>query len=118
MSNGGADMSELSIPKLDNSVSSVSDDVKTPELDKIAEVKDYSQVCGDFLEFLKSKFDMFDRSVARSEPFYMRGTSDYINTEKLLAEFFGVDLNTAERERQAILQGFTNRLNGIKNTEE
>lgn len=105
-------MSELSIPKLDNS------EVKTPELDKIAEVKDYSQVCGDFLEFLKGKFDMFDRSVSRSEPFYMRGTSDYINTEKLLAEFFGIDLNSAEKERQAILHNFTNRLNGIKNTEE
>ena len=31
------------------------------------------------------------------------GNGDYINKEKLLSEFFDIDLEEAERERQAIL---------------
>ena len=76
----------------------------TPELDKMLKVKEQSQICGEFLEFLKSKYDMFDRKVPREDNIYLRGTSDYINNEKLLAEFFEIDLNKAEEEKRALLE--------------
>lgn len=33
---------------------------KTPMLDKMIEVQEQSQFCGEFLEFLQKKYDMFD----------------------------------------------------------
>lgn len=52
--------------------------------------------------FIQSKYAMFSKSVQR-EQFGFVGAGDYINPEKLLADFFGIDLEQAERERQHIL---------------
>lgn len=76
--------------------------IKTPELDKILEIREQSQICGEFLEFLQKNYAMFDLKVPRKEPFY-QGAGDYINTEKVLAEFFGIDLDIAEKERKMLL---------------
>ena len=47
---------------------------------------------------------MFDRKQKRESPFAnVTGNGDYINKEKLLADFFDIDLVEAEKERQAIL---------------
>ena len=47
---------------------------------------------------------MFDRKRKRESPFAnVMGNGDYINKEKLLAEFFDIDLVEAEKERQAML---------------
>ena len=45
---------------------------------------------------------MFEIKTPREEPFY-HGVGYYINTEKILAEFFGIDLEQAEREKEALL---------------
>ena len=76
----------------------------TPELDKMLKVKEQSQICGEFLDFLKSKYDMFDRKIPRDDPYYPIGSSDYVNNEKLLAEFFGINLEKAEKEKHALLE--------------
>ena len=76
---------------------------KTPTLDKMLEIQEQSQLCGEFLEWLQRKYAIFEIKVARDNPFY-EGVGDYINTEKLLAEFFGIDLEEAERERELLLQ--------------
>jgi hypothetical protein len=78
-------------------------DGKIPTLDKMLEIKEQSQLCGEFLEWLQGKYAMFELKTPRDDPFY-RGTGDYINSEKLLAEFFGIDLEEAEEEKDALLK--------------
>jgi len=78
-------------------------EIKTPLLEKMVEVKNQSQMCGEFLRFLLEKYDVFDRSQPREEPYYI-GASDYINTEHLFAEFFKIDLEQVEKERQLLME--------------
>jgi len=77
--------------------------VKTPVLNKMVEIQGKSQLCGDFLDFLQNKYCMFDKNVVMEQPFYI-GAGDYINTEKILAEFFGIDLEQANREKEELLK--------------
>lgn len=82
----------------------MSDIFDIPTLDKMLQIQKQSQLCGEFLEWLQSKYSMFDKRVSRESPFVnVMGTGDYINTEKLLAEFFGINLEEAEREREELL---------------
>ena len=80
--------------------------INTPTLDRMVEVQEQSQLCGEFLEWLQSKYTMFDKKIKRESPFMdvMRDTGDYINTEKLLAEFFGIDLEEADKEKSMLLE--------------
>ena len=75
---------------------------KYPELDKIAKNKEESQSIGAFLDWLQTDkkiiFCKWDEKVSQHHP-----TPDYTSIEKLLAEYFGVDLKKAEKERQEIL---------------
>lgn len=74
----------------------------TPTLDKILEIQEQSQLCGEFLEWLQEKYAMFDKKKKRDSGVFL-GNGDYINIEKLLAEFFGIDLYAAAREKENIL---------------
>ena len=56
---------------------------KTPTLDRMVEIQEQSQLCGEFLDWFLGKYTVFDR---------------------LLAEFFGIDLDEAEREKDILLQ--------------
>lgn len=77
---------------------------KTPTLDRMVEIQEQSQLCGEFLDWFLGKYTVFDRKQKRENPFAdVMGNGDYINKEKLLAEFFDIDLVEAEKERQAIL---------------
>ena len=77
--------------------------VETPTLDRMLEIQENSQLCGEFLEWLQGKYAMFELRTPRDEPFY-HGSGDYINAEKLLAEFFEIDLKEAEREKEELLK--------------
>ncbi len=79
--------------------------VSTPTLDRMLDVQEQSQLCGEFLEWLLSKYTIYDKKMKRESPFMdvMRDCGDYINKEKLLAEFFEIDLDEAEKERQLLL---------------
>ena len=76
------------------------------ELDKMAEVREKSQAIGEFLEWLQDekgysicmKHDYEEDGVMWSELLPIP-----TNTEKLLAEHFGIDLNAAEQEKRSIL---------------
>ena len=78
--------------------------IKTPELDKIREIRDKSQSIGEFLDWLLGekgyhiaeykKFDEFDEEQL---------VTIYLDREKILAEFYGIDLNKAEEERVKVL---------------
>jgi hypothetical protein len=75
--------------------------IKTPMLDKMLEVHDKSQILGEFIEWLNSREpQLFLCEVdVDAEQFY----PTYPNIEKLLAEFFNIDLNQAEKERNELL---------------
>lgn len=74
-----------------------------PMLEEMRRIEGESQLCGEFFDFIRSKYVLFDPSVSREQPGYI-GSGDYINPEKLLAEFFGIDLKQAEEERQQLLK--------------
>jgi len=75
--------------------------MKTPMLDKMLSVKDKSQCIGEFIEWLgcrepKLYLCEVDQD---AEQFY----PSFPGIEKLLAEFFEIDLEEADRERLQIL---------------
>ncbi len=77
---------------------------KMPTLDRMIEIQEQSQLCGEFLDWFLRKYTVFDRKQKRESSFAdVMGNGDYINKEKLLAEFFEIDLKEAEKERQIIL---------------
>lgn len=77
---------------------------KTPTLDKMVAIQEQSQLCGEFLDWFLDKYTVFDRKQKRESPCAnVMGNEDYINKEKLLAEFFNIDLNEAEREKDMLL---------------
>lgn len=79
--------------------------LKTPMLDEMVEIQEQSQLCGEFLDWFLRKYTVFDRKQKRESPYAnVMGNGDYINKEKLLAEFFDVDLDEAEREKDMLLQ--------------
>lgn len=79
--------------------------MNTPTLDRILEIQEQSELCGDFLDWFLHKYSVFERKQKRESPFVNAyGAGDYINKEKLLADFFGIDLEVAEREKDQILQ--------------
>ena len=78
---------------------------KKPTLDKMVEIQEQSQLCGEFLDWFFNKYTVFDRKQKRENPFAnVMGNGDYINKEKLLADFFDIDLDEAEREKNILLQ--------------
>lgn len=87
-----------------------SDDIPlfTPELNRIKEIQQQSEICGEFLEWLQTKYAIFRKTEPREEPFY-RGNGDYINIEQVLSEFFDINMSEVETERQLILNIFRHK---------
>jgi hypothetical protein len=90
--------------------------IDTPECDRLLAVREKSQVIGEFLDWLREKGWVIATGHAHDDTCYIDGKrfcgaveGDLVrvlfNTEKLLAEFFGIDLEKVERERRALLQG-------------
>lgn len=74
---------------------------KYPECEKIAVIADKSQVIGEFLEWLQE-----DKHLVICEQCGIRCNNLSplnFSTEKLLAEFFGINLNKVEKERRQML---------------
>lgn len=79
--------------------------MKTPELEKIASNRDDSQKIGEFLAWLSDAMSIdlcISDGVCPDGDHEMYFPTD-LNTEKLLAEYFEIDLNKAEKERQGLL---------------
>lgn len=72
----------------------------TPTLDRMLEVKDESRAIGEFLEWLMS---MRSLAICDADEFG-RFYPVHLGIEALLAEYYKIDLNEAERERSAILE--------------
>lgn len=67
------------------------------------EIQEESNLCGEFLNWLQNKYAMFELRTPREEAYYL-GSGDYINTEEVLAEFFGINLSEAEKEKRMLSQ--------------
>jgi hypothetical protein len=103
----------------------------TPELDKMHAVHPQSQAVGEFIEWLQSEKGVWfgkphkhdascpgwDHERKRYNPGLGDGCSYqtdefepfHFSMEKLLAEFFEIDLSKAEAERRVLLEGMRNR---------
>ena len=83
--------------------------MKYPECEKIAKVKDKSQLIGEFLDWARS-----EKNIELCEPTDLMNPHDHReildelapisqSIEQLLADFFDIDLDKAEKERQQII---------------
>ncbi len=76
-------------------------DIDTPECDRMLAVREQSQAIGEFLDWLDEEkgveLMVLGDGGASYEPFYF-------NTNKLLAEFFDIDLDKVDKEQRAILE--------------
>ena len=79
--------------------------MNTPTLDRMLEIQERSELCGEFLDWFLYKYTAFEKKQKRETPFVNAdGAGDFINKERLLAEFFDIDLDEAERENAQLLQ--------------
>ena len=87
--------------------------MKTPELEKIATNADESQKIGQFLSWLldEQQISLCEYDESATERCWEDGMDDDfeiyapvgMKIEQLLAQYFGVDLAKAEKERQGLL---------------
>ena len=91
--------------------------VKCPECDKIGAAHDKSMVLSEFLDWLEEKGykicvpteakNVLDRLTGRKETWATEDVDMWyplqISPEKILANYFEIDLDKAEEERQALL---------------
>jgi hypothetical protein len=82
------------------------------ELDRLEKIKEQSQLCGDFLKWLQTKYRMLNKresfnteDVVHIAYYY----SSPINISELLAEFFDIDLNEIENEKEQMLKELSNK---------
>lgn len=109
----------------------MNDDEKYPEHAKLKKVKEKSHACGEFLDWLQHKKKFFFYTLhEHSEDCYV-GTSNprnvygrericgistgiglvpvgYVDTTKLLAEYFEIDTEKLEQEKMALLEELRN----------
>lgn len=82
---------------------------KYPECEKLLKFSKKSQMIGEFLEWLRNTKEITLARWDKDECDFCRTEDDvlvpaYDATEKLLAEFFGIDMDKVEKERQQLLE--------------
>jgi len=76
---------------------------KYPEHDKLHAVKDKSQLCGEFLEWLQGKY-VFAEYCTTDPEHEGELWPARVSVEKLLAEFFNINTKKLEDEKRQILE--------------
>ena len=78
--------------------------IKTPECDKLADIRSESQLLGEFLAWLPSQ-NIFlcdcNREGFSNDTLYV---PTLMNIEKLLATYFNIDLEKVELEKRQLLE--------------
>ena len=77
--------------------------MKYLEHEKLKEIQKETQLCGEFLEWLMSKYTFCEYNRHRSDDNQVLVPAGYINKQKLLAEFYDIDLDEIEREKRQML---------------
>ena len=75
----------------------------TPTLDKILEHREEADALGAFLDWLQYEKKYFLGEFNPDDP-NDELTIVHLNPEDILADYFGIDLAAADRERQALLE--------------
>lgn len=70
-----------------------------PECEKMAAVQDKSQTIGEFLDWLGTKYTLAEYDEYDEDELFPVS----INIQKLLAEYFEIDLDKVEEEKNDIL---------------
>jgi hypothetical protein len=82
----------------------------TPEFDKMTAVADQSQLIGEFLDWASQRGYEFGREVEGGNDPFAPATwfqpAGQPRIQKLLAEFFSIDLDKVEAERRTVLQQY------------
>ena len=78
----------------------MSNEPECPECDKMLAVKEDSQSIGFFLEWLNSKGYSLIRWYDDKSPYILNETS----IEKILGDYFEIDLNKVHAEQTAVLE--------------
>ena len=82
---------------------------KYPECEKLASAHEESQVLGEFLEWLKRKYYICNFVEESDEVEEACFYPTHHSIEKLLAEYFNIDLDKVEEERRQILDEIRNK---------
>jgi hypothetical protein len=83
--------------------------IETPEHDKLIALNGANNIVGDFLEWLKRKYviciwgDGGDYDDDTLYPVYQ-------STERMIAEYYGIDLDAFEQEKDAMLMAVRQKL--------
>lgn len=77
---------------------------KYPMCEKLESIKEQSQLCGEFLEWLQTKFFMLEKTEKFEDMCIPLGYSSYINIELLLAEFFNINREQIEKEKKQMIE--------------
>ncbi len=86
---------------LDDDIEAMPDESDYPECEKMEAVREKSQAIGEFIEWLQSKnIYLLTQHEGMDDDFCFSRTP----IEELLAEFFGIDLAKAEKEKSAMLE--------------
>lgn len=88
-------------------MTTISDDVKDleyPEHEKLGKINTKSQAIGEFMEWLQTEKGVRLAHYPETKPDELWPW--HVPTEKLLAEFFGIDLKKLEEEKQDMLDKF------------
>jgi len=72
-----------------------------PEHEKLKKVQDKSQTIGEFLEWLGYEKDY---AICEIEERYQRYYPISINHQKLLGQYFDIDLDKLEKEKRQMLE--------------
>jgi len=80
-----------------------------PEHEKLKEVQDQSQIIGEFLEWLRSKYELCEFKDECSECMDCGETVEgyypiNFNIEKILANYYEIDLDKLEQEKRKMLE--------------
>lgn len=75
-----------------------------PTLERMKKLENESQLLGEFTEWLHSRYFMIDKRSKFETANIPFGFDSVVDIEKLLAEYFGVDLAEVEKERLELIK--------------
>lgn len=77
---------------------------KYPELERLKNIQEQSQLCGEFLEWLQTKYRLIGKRESFENGYIPFNYSSHINVTKLLAEYFDIDIEKVEKEKIQMLK--------------
>ncbi len=88
----------------------MSDEMATPQHDRLMEVRVESQAIGEFIDWLYYEHGVMLAHYGDGERLY----TYHRNVNEMLAEFFGIDLQELEQEKRAMLARLRGESQGRK----